>query len=197
MRIIGDLLLAAVYAMLLQNFILTGGYGASEAIRMAAKPKQLFRLTFFIMLFSTSASVICVLLEQIKRIRDLGTIGHALIFISVLAVVYLVVLFIVGYVLKAKQRTLRRLGIAAFNTLVLAVPFINYRAGFSVAEAIGLGMGSGLAFALATVLINLGLRRLDKNDRIPEAFRGTPAIFIYVAILSLAFVGITGRGMTL
>lgn len=197
MRIIGELLLAAVYAMLLQNFILTGGYGASEAIRMAAKPRQLMKLTLFIMLFSTSASVICVLLEQIKSIRALGTIGHALIFISVLAAVYLAVLFVVGYVFKAKSRTLRRLGIAAFNTLVLAVPFINYRAGFSVSEAIGSGLGSGLAFALSAVLINLGLRRLEKNDSIPEAFRGTPAIFIYVAILSLAFFGITGRGMTL
>ena len=197
MRMIGDLLLAAMYAMLLQNFILTGGYGASEAIRMAAKPKQLFRLTLFIMLFSTVASGICVLLDQFRRVRALGTIGHALIFISVLGAVYLIVLFIVGYVFKARQRTLRRLGTAAFNTLVLAVPFINYRAGFSVSEAIGSGIGSGLAFALATVLINLGLRRLDKDDSIPDAFKGTPAIFIYVAILSLAFVGITGRGMTL
>lgn len=197
MRVIADLLLAALYASLFQNYILTGGYGASEAIRTAAKPKQLFRLTLFITLFSTSASVICVLLEQIKRIRALGTIGHALIFIGVLGVIYLIVLLIVSTVLGAKQRTIRRLGIAAFNTLVLAVPFINYRAGFSIAEAIGSGLGSGIAFAISAVLINMGLRRIVKSDAIPEAFKGTPAIFIYVALLSLAFVGLSGRGMTL
>ncbi len=197
MRVIGDLLLAAVYASLFQNFVLTGGYGASEAIRTAAKPKQLFRLTAFITLFSTTASVICVLLEQIKRIRSLGTIGHALIFIAVLGIVYIIVLFIVSMVFSAKQRTVRRLGIAAFNTLVLAVPFINYRGGFSIPEAIGSGIGSGLAFLLAAVLINIGLRRLDKSESIPDSFKGTPAIFIYVAILSLAFVGLSGRGMTL
>ncbi|MBE6828209.1 MAG: hypothetical protein E7514_06315 [Ruminococcaceae bacterium] len=191
MRIITELLLAAVYALVLQNFIFTGGYGASEAIRMAAKPKQLYVMSFFITVFSTSASVICVILEQIRRVRMLGIIGHAIIFILVLAFVYIIALIVIVYGLKAKQRTRRRLGIAAFNTLVLAVPFLNYRAGFSVPEAIGSGIGSGLAFALAAFLINLGLQRLQKSD-IPDAFKGTPAIFIYVAMLSLGFAGILG-----
>lgn len=197
MRVIADLLTAALYAMLLQNFIFTGGYGASEAVRMSAKPKQLYPLTFFIILFSTSASVICVLLEQLSAIRALDTIGHAALFIAVLSVIYLVVLFITAGVLDAKKRTVRRIGIAAFNTLVLGVPFINYRAAFGIAEAIGSGIGSGLAFAIAVLLINIGLRRLDKSENVPEAFKGTPAIFVYVAILSLAFMGFSGRGLTL
>lgn len=197
MRIATDLFAAALYAMLLQNFIFTGGYGASEAIRMAAKPKQLYPLTFFIIIFSSSASAICVLLEQISAIKTSGTIVHSLIFIGVLALVYLVVLTICVLVFGARPKILRRLGIAAFNTLVLAVPFINYRAAFSIAEAIGSGIGSGFAFAIAVWLINIGLRKIDKSESIPDSFKGTPAIFIYVAILSLAFVGISGRGITL
>lgn len=197
MRVVADLLSAALYAMLLQNFIFTGGYGASEAIRMAAKPKQLYPLTFFITLFSTSVSVICVFLEQVPQIRAMDIIKHSILFIGVLAAVYLIVLIIVVFIFGAKRRTVRRLGIAAFNTLVLAVPFINYRAAFTFSEAIGSGLGSGLAFALAVLLINIGLRRLDKSTAIPSFFKGTPAIFIYVAILSLAFTGITGRGLTL
>lgn len=197
MSIITGLLTAALYAMLFQNFIFTGGYGASEAVRMSAKPKQLYPMTILITVFSTLVSVICVLLEQISSVRALGTVGHSLIFISVLSVVYLIVLFFVANVLGAKKRTVRRVGIAAFNTLVLAVPFINYRAAFSIVEAIGSGLGSGLAFAIAVLTVNVGLRRLDKCQNIPEAFKGTPAIFIYVAILSLAFTGISGRGLTL
>lgn len=197
MKIITDLLTAALYAMLFQNFIFTGGYGASEAVRMSAKPKQLYPMTILIAVFSTSVSLICVLLEQIKAIRELGTIGHSIIFIAVLSIVYLIVLFVVANILGAKKRTISRVGIAAFNTLVLAVPFINYRAAFSIVEAIGSGLGSGLAFAIALITINLGLRRLDKCKDIPQAFKGTPAIFIYVAILSLAFTGISGRGLTL
>ena len=197
MSIITSLLTAALYAMLFQNFIFSGGYGASEAVRMSAKPKQLYPMTILITVFSTVVSVICILLEQIGYVRSLGTVGHSLIFISVLSVVYIIVLILVVRVFRAKKRTVRRVGIAAFNTLVLAVPFINYRAAFTLVEAIGSGLGSGLAFATAVLLINIGLRRLDKCENIPEAFKGTPAIFIYVAILSLAFTGISGRGLSL
>ena len=197
MRVITELISAAMYAMLVQNFIFTGGYGASEAVRMAAKPKQLYPMTFFITLFSTSVSVICVLLEQISAVRRMGILGHALEFIVILTIMYVVVLAVSVLVFKAKDRTVRRIGIAAFNTLVIAVPFINYRAAFTVAQAIGSGIGSGFAFVIAVLLINIGLRRLDRNPNIPEAFKGTPAIFIYVSILSLAFSGFYGSGLTM
>ncbi len=197
MRIISELISAALYAMVIQNFIFTGGYGASEAIRMAAKPKQLYPMTFFITLFSTSVSVICVLLEPIGFIKRQGAIGHAIEFVAVLAVMYIIVLTVSVAVFRAKDRTVRRIGIAAFNTLVIAVPFINYRAVFTISQAIGSGIGSGLAFVIAVLLINVGLRRLDRNPNIPEAFKGTPAIFIYVSVLSLAFSGFAGSGLTM
>ena len=197
MRVITELISAAMYAMLAQNFIFTGGYGASEAVRMAAKPKQLYPMTFFITLFSTTVSVICVLLEQIAAVKRLSILGHAVEFIIVLTVMYIIVLAISVLVFKAKDRTVRRIGIAAFNTLVIAVPFINYRAAFTIAQAIGSGIGSGFAFVIAVLLINVGLRRLDRNPNIPEAFEGTPAIFIYVSILSLAFSGFYGSGLTM
>ncbi len=197
MRIISELISAALYAMVIQNFIFTGGYGASEAVRMAAKPKQLYPMTFFITLFSTSASVICVLLEPIDFIKRQGAIGHAIEFVAVLAVMYIIVLTVSVAVFRAKDRTVRRIGIAAFNTLVIAVPFINYRAVFTISQAIGSGIGSGLAFVIAVLLINVGLRRLDRNLNIPEAFKGTPAIFIYVSVLSLAFSGFAGSGLTM
>ncbi len=197
MRIISELISAALYAMVIQNFIFTGGYGASEAVRMAAKPKQLYPMTFFITLFSTSVSVICVLLEPIDFIKRQGAIGHAIEFVAVLSVMYIIVLTVSAAVFRAKDRTIRRIGIAAFNTLVIAVPFINYRAVFTISEAVGSGIGSGFAFVIAVLLINVGLRRLDRNPNIPEAFKGTPAIFIYVSVLSLAFSGFAGSGLTM
>ncbi|MEG1835361.1 MAG: Rnf-Nqr domain containing protein [Oscillospiraceae bacterium] len=197
MTIISNLLSAALYAMLFQNLIFTGGFGASEAVRMAAKPKQLVPMSLFITYFSTVVSVICVWLDQIPEIRLSDKIIHSIIFAAVLIIIYFITLFFIKVFFKVKDRTIRRLGISAFNTLVLAVPFINYRAAFNITDAIGAGIGSGLAFVIAVLLINFGLRRLDKNESIPEAFKGTPAIFIYVAILSMAFTGITGRGLTL
>ncbi len=193
MSILGSMFSAALFACLFQNLIFSGGYGADEAVRMAAKPKQLYPLSFFIVLLSTTVSLICVLLEQIRAVHRLNIFYHALIFVGVLVAVYLVTLFFVLCVFRAKPRTVRRLGVAAFNTLVLAVPFINYRAAFGVFEAIGAGLGAGAAYILAVLLLNFGLRAIDQNKSIPEVFRGTPAVFIYAALLSLAFTGLTGR----
>lgn len=195
MSILGSLFSAAMFACLFQNLIFSGGYGADEAIRMAAKPRQLYPLSLFIVYLSTVVSLICVQLDRIRAVRALSVFLHALVFVGVLVAVYLVTLLFVLYVFKAKPRTVRRLGVAAFNTLVLAVPFINYRAAFGVFEALGAGIGAGLAFIIAVLLINFGLRKIDQNENIPAAFKGTPAIFIYAAILSLAFTGLTGRGL--
>lgn len=186
---------AALYVMLFQNLIFNAGYGISEAVRMSAKPRQLFPMAIFITYFSTVVSAICVLLDTIPVIKERSEIVHNLIFAGILLAVYVLTMLIVLVYGKISPRTIRRIGIAAFNTLVLAVPFINYRSAFSVFEAEGAGIGAGAAYIIAVLLINGGLKRLDMNKSIPRCFKGTPAVFIYTALLSLAFTGISGTSV--
>lgn len=186
---------AALYVMLFQNLIFNAGYGISEAVRMSAKPRQLFPMAMFITYFSTIVSASCVLLDTIPAIKELSEILHNLIFAGILLLVYVLTMLVVLIYRKISPRTIRRIGIAAFNTLVLAVPFINYRSAFSVFEAVGAGIGAGAAYIIAVLLINGGLKRLDMNKSIPRCFKGTPAVFIYTALLSLAFTGISGTSV--
>ncbi len=186
---------AALYVMLFQNLIFNAGYGISEAVRMSAKPRQLFPMAMFITYFSTVVSAICVLLDTIPVIKERSEIVHNLIFAGILLAVYFLTMLVVLVYGKISPRTIRRIGIAAFNTLVLAVPFINYRSAFSVFEAVGAGIGAGAAYIIAVLLINGGLKRLDMNKSIPRCFKGTPAVFIYTALLSLAFTGISGTSV--
>ncbi len=195
MSIVLDLISAALYVMLFQNLIFNGGYGISEAVRMSAKPRQLMPMAVFITLFSTSVSAICVVLDIIPQIKALSEIHHALIYVGVLLVVYVLTMIIVNAAGKASPPTKRRIGIAAFNTLVLAMPLINYRSAFTIIEGIGAGIGAGFAYIIAVLLINIGLKKLDTNTTIPKCFKGTPAIFIYTALLSLAFTGISGTSI--
>ncbi len=195
MNILLDLISASFYVMLFQNLIFNGGYGISEAVRMSAKPRQLVPMAIFITYFSTVVSTVCALLEKIPAIHSFSEILHAVIFVGVLLVVYLLTMAVVLIYGKVSPRTVRRIGIAAFNTLVFAVPFISYRSAFSTVEAIGAGIGAGFAYVIAVLLINNGLKRLDMNKTIPPCFKGTPAMFIYTAILSLAFIGISGNSV--
>lgn len=190
-----ELVSAAFYVMLFQNLIFNGGYGISEAVRMSAKPRQLVPMAIFITYFSTLVSIFCVLLDKIPAINGLDEIMHGIIFIAVVGVLYIVTVTVVLISGKASPRTVRRIGIAAFNTLVFAVPLINHRSAFTIIEAVGAGIGAGVAFIIAVILINSGLKRLEINKTIPKCFKGTPALFIYVALLSLAFIGISGNSV--
>ncbi len=195
MNILLNLLSAALYVMLFQNLIFNGGYGLSEAVRMSAKPRQLLPMAVFITLFSTVISALCVLIDLFPVIHNLNEIYHALIYVGILLVIYIIAMIIANIIPKVQPATKRRIGIAAFNTLVLAMPLINYRSAFNVVESIGAGLGAGLAYIIAVILINSGLKKLDTITTIPKAFKGTPAIFIYTALLSLAFTGISGTSV--
>lgn len=195
MSIFLKLISAAFYVMIFQNLIFNGGYGISEAVRMSAKPRQLVPMAIFMTYFGAVVSTICVLLDNISVIHSLNEILHALLFMGVLLLTYILTMVMVLIYGKVSPRTVRRIGIAAFNTLVLAIPFINYRSAFSVVEAIGAGIGAGIAYVIAVLLINNGLKRLDMNKTVPPCFKGTPSVFIYTAILSLAFIGISGSSI--
>ncbi len=186
---------AAVFALLLQNLVFNGGFGMSEAVRIATKPKEFLPLAFTVAFFTGTTAAVCSALDLIPKVRGLTTAYHLLIYCAVLAAVYLGFTAVIRYGLKKKNEDIHRIGMAAVNTLVLAVPMINRRAAFGVLESIGLGLGAGLAFVLAVLLIGAGQDQLSQNETIPGAFRGKPALFVYIALVSLGFVGMSGQAM--
>lgn len=190
MRIIFELLAASLYVSLLQNLIFNGGFGISEAVRMSAKPRKLIPLALFMTYFSVTVSAVCAALELIPKFHKTGEMFHVAVFSGVVFAVYILTMAGVLIYGKIQPKTVRRISIAAFNTLVMAVPYINYRSAFTFAESIGAGLGAGLAFLVAVLLVNEGLKRLDLNTSIPKCFKGTPALFIYTALLSLGFMGL-------
>ncbi len=185
----------ALYMIFVQNLVFSGGYGSSEAIRMSAKPKRFVPFSIMITYFSTLTAFVCRLLDNIDAIDSLGLGFHTLIFGAVLVVIFIVTVLLCKILLSPNQKFYSTISIAALNTLVFAVPLINRQAGFSLIQSVGTGIGSGLSFIIALFLINTGLRRLENNTNIPPLFKGTPAVFLYVAMLSIAFAGLSGRSL--
>lgn len=190
-----NMISVALFTVFIQNLVLSGGYGSSEAVRMAAKPRRLLLFSAYITYFAVITSAACRALDFISTVKALSDTAHMGVFIAVLIVCYVFTAILFWVVLGAEPKFLSQLGISALNTLVLAVPFINYRAAYSFAESLGTGIGAGAAFFLAVFLIGKGMGKLCANKDIPPAFQGTPAIFIYVALLSLAFTGFSGSSL--
>ena len=195
MNYISDLLMTAFYTVFFQNLVLSSGLGMSEAIRVSTKPGTFGKFAVMISGFSVVTSTVCSLIDTIPAVEGATYAVRAAIYGGVLAGVYLAVAVILKLALKADSKLLGTLGIAALNTLVLAVPYINNSAAYSFAGSIGSGLGAGIAFVFAAALISQGSRILAENEEIPEAFKGTPAMFLYVAMLSLAFAGFTDTNL--
>lgn len=195
MKIISDLLLTALYAVFVQNLVLSSGLGMSEAIRVSTKPGTFGRFAVMISGFSVATSVLCRLLDEIPALANVTYAIRAAIYGGVLALVYIITATAMRFVFKVSPKFLGTLGIAALNTLVLAIPYINHSAAYSFADSIGSGIGAGIAFVLAAALISKGSQLLAENKNIPEIFKGTPSLFLYVAMLSLAFSGFSDTNL--
>ena len=189
MKMISDLLITALFTVFIQNLVLSSGLGMSEAIRVSTKPGTFGRFALMISGFSVVTSVICSLINTVSGFASLPFAGKAAVYAGVLAGVYLIVALVLKIIFRVSDKLLGTFGIAALNTLVFAVPFINESAAYSFADAVGSGIGAGIAFVLAAALIGKGSQALSRNESIPEAFRGTPSMLIYVGLLSLAFAG--------
>ncbi len=183
---------ASVFALLLQNLVFGGGFGMSEAIRIATKPREFFPIALLVAYFTSATAAVCSALDFISEINALSTSLHLGVYCLVLALIYLVSTAVIKLFMHDKENV-HRVGMAAVNTLVLAVPIINRRAAFSAAESIGLGIGAGIAFIIAVLLISEGEDRLKQNETISNSFRGKPILFIYIAMISLGFAGLSGQ----
>lgn len=190
-----DLLSTALYTVFIQNLVFNGGYAASEALMLAKKPRRLWMFSAMIAFFSTVTALACRALELVPQHANLPAALHFAMYSAVLIVVFLITGLILKLALGATEKFLGTLGMAALNTLVLATPLLNRSAAYTISESIGSGIGAGLAFILAATLICKGLHIISQNQDIPKAFRGTPAAFIYVALLSLAFSGFSGSSL--
>ena len=167
-----DLLSTALYTVFIQNLVFNGGYAASEALMLAKKPRRLWMFSAMIAFFSTVTALACRALEMIPALSTLPSALHFAMFSGVLIAVFLIT-----------------------GLLVLATPLLNRSAAYTLPESIGSGIGAGLAFILAATLICKGLHIISQNQDMPKAFRGTPAAFVYVALLSLAFSGFSGSSL--
>ena len=195
MKIITELFLTAFYTVFVQNLVLSSGLGMSEAFRVSVKPGTFGRIAVMISGFSVVTSALCAAVNIYAAQAELSYAVRAAVYGIVLAAVYAVVAITARLIFKASDKFLGTLGIAAFNTLVFAIPHINNSAAYSFAGSIGSGLGAGIAFILAAALINKGSQLIAENEEIPDVFKGTPAMFFYVALISLAFAGFTDTNL--
>ena len=197
MSTITKLILIALQTVFIKNLVFSWGFGMGEALRIAIKPRRFLIFAGMITGFSALDTFICALLYNIFPSLDELPMAYQLpINALVLLALFLTVVLIVTLVTKQRpmDKFLSTIGMAALNTLVFTLPILGQMSAYGLLEALAFGIGAGLAFLLALSVFRLGVSRIMENpEDIPQAFRGTPALFIYSALFSLAMIGLAGE----
>ena len=93
-------------------------------------------------------------------------------------------------------RVLRIVPVAALNSCVLGTVLVERTQNFTLMQSLGFGLGSGVGYLLAVLLVTEAQHRL-RSKAIPSAFRGLPITLVYIGVLALAIYGFTGHSVIL
>lgn len=184
-----DLLSFFVTVALLQNVILTTGFGSSVMLHMVRKPKNIWLFSGILAVFSTLTVVIAYPLDRLFG-TEMTNLWRPFMMIAITAVLYVLANLLLQWLTpNFYTRVSRMLPMAAFNNLVTGIALVcNAHFAVNLGGNIGLAIGSCLSFGILTWLTAGGIERMDNPD-MPEAFRGMPSTLIYVGLLGLSLMG--------
>lgn len=189
-----DLLLLALGASLVNNFVLTNFLGLCPFVGVsrrfeAAAGMALATLFVLTLASGLSYSAYHWLLEPLG-LEYLRTLVFILLIAAVVQLTEIVV--------RATSPLLHELlgvflPLITTNCAVLGVALLNLDRRHGFVESLVFGASAAAGFGLALLLFAALRERLDTDD-VPAAFRGAPIALVTAGLMALAFMGFTGLG---
>lgn len=206
-------LLTAIFSLLTTNLIYTRALGTSTVMAAAKNSSNLSVLALLMTVFSVGAclgmQLICYPLGLAGILAYPYSLGLPLVYTAVIGVLYLLVLLILGAVFRKKASSYKKyVHLSAFNCAVMGTLYLAFAPNglaqalaepptvrlFGMIEgqmdspvtAILFGLQEGLGFLLAALMLSGVRERLYEEREVPVAFRGLPAVMVFIGIISMA-----------
>lgn len=197
--------LVAVFAV---NPLFAGVTGIDSILDAMKKPKRLLVLCVSVSAFSLLGSMLMYPIDAKLMGEEPAMIVRGLLFSCIMLALF----FISAKAVKAVSSEFYEkygdlLAPAALNgtavgvALIVAydqylgidnVKFLVFDNFSSFSIAVAIGIGSGVAFSIAALLVKEGLRIANNPDLSPN-MKGAPILLIYIGILSMAFCSVFGN----
>jgi len=181
-----------VAASLINNFVFTRFLGLCIFFGVSKKMETAVGMSItFTMVMVVSAALSWIIYEHLMVPYDL-TFLKIIIFIGVVAAL-----------VQASDTIMRKispglyyklgvyLALIATNCIIIAVPLINSGEGYNFIESLFFGLGSGLGFSLALIIM-ASIREKLELANVPAPFKGMPLAFVTTGLIALAFTGFAG-----
>ena len=198
LHLVGVFFSYAVLAIFAQNAIFTRGLGVSRLVQLVGD-KRTSSWWFALMLCITQVLVAPLAFYAGRLLAPLPNRAQLrpVVYLACIAVVCLFELVVLKLAKGPRSgQLIRILPIAAVNSGVLGTVLVERTQSFTLEQSIGFGLGSGLGYLLAVMLVTEAQNRL-RSRAIPETFRGLPITLIYIGVLALAIYGFTGHSVIL
>ena len=199
--------LIALGAATFQNLLLTRMLGGDHVPRQSTPiAEHIFCMSQAVCTFLSSIGFWLVhryLLPQVSLLENFGISPYyARAYLwpfcasMVCVLVYFVLYSLAQEILKPdlSKRVRRQLPYACFNSFVCAVLFRAAANDYDLVRMLAFAVGSAVGYSVADLLIWEGKQKIESSV-IPEAFRGLPAVLLYIAGLAMAFYALAGRGV--
>ena len=188
----GDLLLIAVGAALVNNVVLSQFMGICPFLGVSKKVETAAGMggavIFVISIASLVTNVIYKFILEKTGLEYLQTI----VFILVIAAL---VQFVEMFLKKSMPSLYQALGVylplITTNCAVLGVAITNVQKSYGILAGLINGIGTSVGFTIAIVLM-AGIREKMEYNDVPEAFKGTPIVLVTAGLMAIAFFGFSG-----
>lgn len=198
LHLVGVFFSYAVLAIFAQNAVFTRSLGVSRLVQLVGDERT-SSWWFALMLCITQVLVAPLAYFAGSFIASLPNRAQLrpVMYLTCIAAVCLFELLVLKLAKGPRSgQLIRILPVAAVNSGVLGTVLVERTQSFTLEQSLGFGLGSGLGYLLAVMLVTEAQNRL-RSRAIPEAFRGLPVTLIYIGVLALAIYGFTGHSVIL
>ncbi|HGJ64002.1 TPA: electron transport complex subunit RsxA [bacterium] len=187
-----ELITIFIGAILVNNFILSRFLGVCPFLGQSKNVSMAIGMGMAVIFVMTISSVltnaIYIFILSPLNLVYLTTIS----FILVISVLVQLVDIVLRKVLPSLHRTMGiYLVLITTNCAILGLALINVVKKYNLIESMIFGLGAGIGFTLALVIMAGMRERLEIAD-IPEPLKGFPITLILAGLLAIAFMGFSG-----
>ncbi len=184
-----------IITLLSSNFVLAMFLGLCPFLGVSGKLETAVPMgiaTSFVMLVASLCSYALNALLTHFGLEFLRLISYIVVIASAVQLVEMVMK-------KFSPALFRALGIylplITTNCAVLGVALFQTARGYDFGQSVAFSLGGGLGFTLALILM-AGVRERMKLSNLPSVMEGTALSLMLAGLLSLAFMGFAGVGVT-
>ncbi|ROL56099.1 electron transport complex subunit RsxA [Bacteroidetes/Chlorobi group bacterium Naka2016] len=186
------LILIFLSSVLINNFVLSYFLGICPFIGVSNKISSAFSMGMAVTFVMTITSIVTWLVNHYILIpfhlEFLQTVSFILVIASL-------VQFVEMFIKKVSQPLYRALGIylplITTNCAIMGLALLISMKNYNFLEGIFFGLGGGIGFSIALILMASIREELDLAD-VPKPMQGAPITLIIAGCLALAFMGFAG-----